>query len=224
MSEVDAAVANDGLPVCLAMTGASGAQYGLRLLEWLIAANVPVYLMVSPAARVVLSMECDLGLPRRPRDVAALLGARFGAASGQLQVFGESEWTAPVASGSARSRAMVVCPCSTGSLSAIAGGASDNLIERAADVMIKEGRKLVLVVREAPLSAIHLRHMLALARLGVCIMPAAPGFYHRPGSLQDMIDFMVARVLDQLDLPHRLLRPWGLGSGSSESGGSQPEG
>lgn len=193
------------------MTGASGAQYGLRLIECLLGADVPVYLMVSAAARVVLSMECDIALPKRARDVAAYLGERMNAGPGRLAVFGEAEWTAPVASGSAHTRAMVVCPCSTGSLAAIAGGASDNLIERAADVMIKEGRKLVLVVREAPLSAIHLEHMLKLARLDVCVMPAAPGFYHRPASVAAMIDFMVARVLDQLGLPHRLLPPWGGG-------------
>lgn len=195
------------------MTGASGAQYGLRLLECLIDGGVPVYLMISAAARIVLRMECEFSLPKRPRDVAGVLSERMNAAPDQLTVFGEQEWTAPVASGSARVPAMVVCPCTTGSLAAIAGGASDNLIERAADVTIKEGGKLVLVVREAPLSAIHLEHMLKLARLGVCVMPAAPGFYHKPDSIADVIDFMVARVLDQLGMPHDLLPPWGSETG-----------
>jgi flavin prenyltransferase len=196
-------------PITLALTGASGGQYGLRLLECLLRAQVPVYLMLSEAARIVLSMECGLTLPKRPADVQRELGARYGAADGQLTVFGEQEWTAPVASGSARVRAMVICPCTTGCLSAVAVGASDNLIERAADVMLKEGRKLILVVRETPLSAVHLRHMLTLADLGTVIMPAAPGFYHEPKTLNDLVDFMVARVLDQLDLPQTLLKPWG---------------
>lgn len=197
-------------PVCVAMTGASGAQYGLRLVGCLLAGGHTVYLLLSAAARVVLSEECDLSLPGRGRDVARALRAHLGEDRGTLQVFGQSEWTAPVASGSAPLRAMVVCPCSTGTLSAIAHGASDNLIERAADVVIKENRKLVLVVRETPLSAIHLQNMLDLARLGVVVMPAAPGFYHRPTTVQGLVDFMVARVLDHLGEPQQLLAPWGL--------------
>lgn len=196
-------------PIALALTGASGGQYGLRLLECLLRADVPVYLMLSEAARIVLSMECGLSLPRRPADVQQVLAKRYGAAEGQLQVLGEQEWTAPVASGSSRLRAMVICPCTTGCLSAVAVGASDNLIERAADVMLKEQRKLIMVVRETPLSAVHLRHMLTLAEMGVVMMPASPGFYHEPQSLNDIVDFMVARVLDQLDLPQALLKPWG---------------
>jgi 4-hydroxy-3-polyprenylbenzoate decarboxylase len=193
------------------MTGASGGLYGLRLLGCLLEAGAPVYLMLSDAARIVLSMECGLSLPKRPADVAHELAARFNAPAGRLQVFGEQEWTAPVASGTARVRAMVICPCTTGCLSAVAVGASDTLIERAADVMLKEHRKLVLVVRETPLSAVHLRHMLTLADMGAVVMPASPGFYHGPVRLEDLVDFMVARVLDQLDLPQDLLRPWGSG-------------
>lgn len=196
-------------PIALALTGASGGQYGLRLLECLLRAEVPVYLMLSEAARIVLSMECGLSLPKRPSDVQHELATRYGASEGQLQVLGEQEWTAPVASGSSRLRAMVICPCTTGCLSAVAVGASDNLIERAADVMLKEQRKLIMVVRETPLSAVHLRHMLTLAEMGVVMMPASPGFYHEPQSLDDIVDFMVARVLDQLDLPQTLLKPWG---------------
>ncbi len=199
-------------PIALALTGASGGHYGLRLLECLIRAGVPVYLMLSDASRIVLSMECGLTLPKRPADVQQVLASRYQAAGGQLQVFGDQEWTAPVASGSARLRAMVICPCTTGCLSAVAVGASDNLIERSADVMLKEQRKLILVVRETPLSAVHLRHMLTLAEMGAVMMPAAPGFYHQPQSLDDLVDFMVARVLDQLDLPQDLLKPWGSAS------------
>ena len=207
--------AGEQAPVCLALTGASGAQYGLRLLQCLLGAGRDVYALVSPAARVVLGEECGLSLPRRPRDVARALLAHLGAetGAGRLRIFGESEWTAPVASGSAPLRAMVVCPCSTGTLSALACGGSDNLVERAADVCIKEGRKLVLVVRETPLSAVHLQNMLELARLGVVVMPASPGFYHRPASVGALVDFMVARVLDQLGEPQTLLEPWGLGRG-----------
>ncbi len=202
-------VANNTRSIALALTGASGGQYGLRLLECLLRAQVPVYLMLSDAARIVLSMECGLNLPKRAADVQRELTARYSATEGQLQVFGDQEWTAPVASGSARVRAMVICPCTTGCLSAVAVGASDNLIERAADVMLKEQRKLILVVRETPLSAVHLRHMLTLADMGAVMMPAAPGFYHEPKSLDDIVNFMVARVLDQLDLPQALLKPWG---------------
>jgi 4-hydroxy-3-polyprenylbenzoate decarboxylase len=195
--------------VTLAFTGASGAPYGLRLLECLIKAERPVYLMVSSAAQVVLATETDLKVPGRPEEMAAFFTARYGAAPGQLRVFGREEWMAPVASGSGAPRSMVICPCSTGTLSAVATGASDNLIERAADVMIKERRRLILVPREAPLSPIHLEHMLTLARLGVTILPAAPGFYHRPRSVEALVDFIVARILDHLEVPHTLMEPWG---------------
>ncbi len=195
--------------ITLAMTGASGAPYGLRLLECLIAAKRKVYLMVSAPAQVVLAQETDLEVPGRPEAMRAFFSERFGADDGQLQVFGRDQWMAPVASGSNAPQAMVVCPCSTGTVSAIALGASDNLIERAADVMIKERRQLILVPREAPFSAIHLEHMLTLARLGVTILPAAPGFYHRPQSVQDLVDFIVARVLDHLGIEHHLTKRWG---------------
>jgi 4-hydroxy-3-polyprenylbenzoate decarboxylase len=125
-----------------------------------------------------------------------------------LRVFGREEWTAPVASGSSAPRAMVVCPCTTGTLSAIACGASNNLIDRAADVVLKEGRKLILVPRETPFSAIHLENMLKLARLGVCILPPSPGFYHQPQAIDDLVDFVVARILDQLDIDHAVSRRW----------------
>lgn len=195
--------------ISLAITGASGAQYGLRLLECLLVANQHVYLMLSKAAQVVLATETELQVPGRPEEMQAFFSELFGARPGQLEVFGREQWMAPVASGSNAPRAMVVCPCSTGTLSAIATGASNNLIERAADVMLKERRQLILLPREMPLSAIHLEHMHKLALMGVTIMPASPGFYHQPQSVNELVDFVVARILDHLGLEHQLLTRWG---------------
>ncbi len=195
--------------VTLALTGASGAQYGLRLLQVLVAGGYQVFVMISKAAQMVIATETDLALPAKAREQQRFLAEWSGAAEDQVRVFGREQWTAPVASGSGAPSQMVVCPCSTGTLSAIASGASNNLIERAADVALKEGRKLVLVPREAPLSAIHLENMLKLARLGVVILPASPGFYHRPGSVEDMVDFVVARILGQLGIEQTLLPRWG---------------
>ena len=195
--------------VTVALTGASGLPYGLRLVECLVAAGCRVWLLYSQVAQVVAKQELDWQLPGRPAEVEAELAARFGAAPGQLKVFGREEWFAPPASGSNPPDAMVVCPCTMGSLAAIAGGLSRNLIERAADVVLKEGRKLVLVPRETPFSAIHLENMLKLARLGVCILPANPGFYHHPETVADLVDFVVARILDQLGVAHRLMARWG---------------
>ncbi|MBK8162140.1 MAG: UbiX family flavin prenyltransferase [Gammaproteobacteria bacterium] len=195
--------------VALAMTGASGAPYGLRLLECLLQSGVRVPLMLSPPGQVVIAMETDLRLPGTPREIERTLSEHFGAAPGQLQVYGKDQWTAPLASGSGAPDAMVVCPCTSGTLAAIATGNSDNLLERAADVVIKEQRKLILVHREMPVSAIHLEHMLKLARLGVVIMPANPGFYHRPQKIEDLVDFVVARILDHLGVEHRLVPRWG---------------
>jgi 4-hydroxy-3-polyprenylbenzoate decarboxylase len=195
--------------VAVGMTGASGAQYGLRLVECLIKAQRRVSLMMSKPAQLVIGLETDLKLPGRPAEIARTLGARFGASDGQLEVLGPEEWTAPLASGSGAPRAMVVCPCSMATLSSIAVGASRSLLERAADVMLKEGRKLILVPRETPLSAIHLENMLKLARLGVVMLPANPGFYHRPRQVEDLVDFVVARVLDHLGVEHRLAARWG---------------
>ncbi len=196
-------------PIAVAITGASGSAYALRLLECLIGAGEAVDLMISQAGRIVLKMEADLELPSQSSEAEKLLSARFGAAPGQLRLFGRQQWLAPVASGSNPPRAMVVCPCTTGSLSAIACGASNDLMERAADVVLKERRKLILVVRETPFSEIHLENMLKLSRMGAIIMPANPGFYHRPENLQQLVDFMVARILDQLAVPHQLMSRWG---------------
>ena len=196
-------------PICVAFTGASGIQYGLRLVQQLIVAARPVYLLYSQAAQVVASMEVDVELPSQPAEAERILSERFAAEAGQLRVFGRQQWTAPVASGSNPPQAMVVCPCTTGTLASIANGICDDLIDRAADVMLKEGRKMILVVRETPFSAIHLENMLKLARAGATIMPANPGFYYNPRSTDDVVDFMVARILDHLEVPHSLLPRWG---------------
>lgn len=195
-------------PVALAMTGASGAAYGLRLLECLLDAGREVWFLVSEPGQVVISMETDLRLPGRPAEMERVLAERYGG-QGRLRVFGQRQWTAPLASGSGAPAAMVVCPCTTGTLAAIASGHSSSLIERGADVTLKEGRPLILVVRETPLSAIHLENMLRLARAGAVILPACPGFYHGPRSVDDLVDFVVARVLDRLGVPHALVPPWG---------------
>ena len=195
--------------VTLALTGASGMPYGIRLLECLLAAGARVYLLYSQAAQIVAREEMELALPGRARDAEVFFTQRFNAQPGQLRAFGREEWFAPVASGSNPADAMVVCPCTMGTLAAIAQGLADNLIERAADVMLKEARKLILVPRETPLSAIHLDNMLRLARAGAVVLPANPGFYHRPAGVGDLVDFVVARILDQLRIPHALMRRWG---------------
>ena len=205
--------------ISLAFTGASGMQYGLRLLQYLLAAQMDVYLMVSKAARSVLAWELDVRLPKHGKAVASYFAGQFGARADQLHVFGEQEWSAPVASGSGAPHAMVVCPCSMGTLSAIAVGSSHNLITRAADVVLKEHRRLILVPRETPFSLIHLRNMTTLAELGAVVLPANPGFYHRPTSVQQVIDFIVARVLDQLDIAHDLGVRWGGPEGMNDGDG-----
>ena len=195
--------------VAVAFTGASGMPYGMRLVETLLASGTTVWLLYSQVAQIVARQEMNLELPSRAAEVEASLSARFETKPGQLRVFGREEWFAPLASGSNPPDAMVVCPCTMGTLAAIAAGLSQNLIERAADVVIKERRKLILVPRETPFSAIHLENMLKLARLGAVILPPSPGFYTHPESVADMVDFVVARVLDQLDIPHSLMQRWG---------------
>jgi 4-hydroxy-3-polyprenylbenzoate decarboxylase len=193
----------------VAFTGASGLPFGLRLLECLFAAGVRVDLVYSTAAQVVARQECDLTLPTQPREATRMLAQRYGAREGQLTVYAREDWLAPMASGSNPGDAMTICPCTMGTLGAIANGLADNLIERAADVMLKERRPLVLVPRETPLSVIHLENMLKLARAGAVILPPAPGFYAQPQSIADLVDFVVARILDHLAVPHALFRRWG---------------
>lgn len=195
--------------VCVAITGASGSPYALRLIECLLNQQCQVSVIISKAAQLVINTETDLALPGQTRAQQESLCQRFNTDSTKLTVYAREDWFSPWASGSGESGAMVVCPCSTGSLSAIATGASNNLIERAADVAIKEGRKLILVPRETPFSSIHLNNMLSLSQMGVCILPACPGFYHEPKEVNDLVDFVVARILNQLKIEHTLLKKWG---------------
>jgi len=195
--------------ITLALTGASGMAYSMRLLEMLLAGGHSVHLVYSQAAQLVAVQELGLTLPGKVSETRRLLLERYPCRAEQLQVFAREDWLAPIASGSSVADAMVVCPCTMGTLAAIAQGSSDNLIERAADVTIKEGRQLILVPREAPFSAIHLENMLKLARLGVVIMAANPGFYHLPKQVEDIVDFMVAKILDQLGVEHQLIERWG---------------
>ena len=200
---------NSTKTITLAYTGASGMPYGLRLLELLLAGGNRVYLLYSQAAQIVAHQEMQLVLPSRPKEAEEMFSRRFNASEGQLRVFGREDWFAPVASGSNPADAMVVCPCTMGTLAAIAAGLSQKLIERSADVMLKENRKLILVPRETPFSSIHLENMLKLARSGVIILPPNPGFYHHPATVQDLVDFVVARILDHLGVAHTLMPRWG---------------
>ncbi|PCI45990.1 MAG: aromatic acid decarboxylase [Moraxellaceae bacterium] len=194
--------------ITVAITGASGAQYGLRLIECLVAADKQVSVLISKAAQVVIATETDIKMPTRSHWVD-FFSQKFNAKEGQIRVYGVEEWLAPVASGSGSSGGMVICPCSTGTLSAVATGASNNLIERAADVVLKERKLLVLVPRETPYSEIHLQNMLTLTRMGAVILPASPGFYNKPTSIDDLVDFIVARILGHLGIPQDMVPKWG---------------
>ena len=195
--------------ITLAITGASGSVYVLRLLECLVAANYQVYLLCSSAAKVVFDTEVGLKIPSSPDAASAFFIEKYKAKPEQIIVFGKEQWFSPVASGSAAPKTMVICPCSTGTLAAISQGMSDNLIERAADVVIKERGQLILVPRETPYSTIHLQNMLSLSQMGVTIMPASPGFYHNPESINDLVDFMVGRMLDHLGIDQTIMPRWG---------------
>ncbi|QLE84229.1 UbiX family flavin prenyltransferase [Shewanella sp. Scap07] len=208
--------------ISLAWTGASGAPYGLKLLQCLLSAEYQVFLMISSAARVVLAAEHGLQLSangdKAQQQLLQLFADQGVVVSGSLHVLGKDEWFSPPASGSAAPKQMVICPCSTGTLAAVATGMSNSLLERAADVVIKERGQLILVPRESPFSAIHLEHMLSLSRLGATIMPAAPGFYHSPKSVEDLVDFMVARILDHLGIEHVFTQRWGYDKHSADTG------
>ncbi len=195
--------------ITLAMTGGSGAQYAFRLLECLLAAQCKVDFLMSDAAREVVRIEMGEVLPDTSTELQKYLEQRYQPTPGCLTVYDKMDWLAPVASGTARQRQMIICPASGGCLSAIAHGASNNLIERAADVAIKEKYPLIVVPRETPLSALHLENMLKLAQLGVTVMPACPGFYYNPKSVEDLIDFMVGRMLHHLGIDQDLLPGWG---------------
>jgi 4-hydroxy-3-polyprenylbenzoate decarboxylase len=191
---------DDGPPITLAITGASGAPYAVRLLEALNDAAVPVRLIVSETGWRLLREEAGI-------EGEGELRARTGDWS-RVSLYDDADRGATPASGSAPSRGMVVCPCSMGTLASIAHGTSRSLIERAADVTLKERRPLILVPRETPYSIIHLENMLRLARAGAVILPASPGFYHQPTSIQDLVDFVVGRVLSHLGIDHRLGPRW----------------
>lgn len=193
----------------LAITGASGAQYGLRLLACVLAAGWRVHLMISKAALLVIATETALKLPAQTRALQTALREHYAAPADRLRVFGLEDWFAPPASGSGPRAPMVICPCSTGTLSALATGASNNLIERAGDVALKERLPLILVPRETPYSAAVLENMLSLTRMGAILLPASPGFYQSPTCIEDLIDFVVARILDQLNIEHQLHQRWG---------------
>jgi 4-hydroxy-3-polyprenylbenzoate decarboxylase len=190
----------DTLPVILALTGASGAPYGVRLLEVLAGARVPVWLIVSRHGWRLLQQESDIA------DEAALR-KRTGDWS-TVTMLSDDDRGAVAASGSRRTAGMVICPCSMGTVSAIAQGSSRSLVERAADVTLKERRRLILVPRETPLSLVHLRNLVAVTEAGATVIPAAPGFYHRPSGIDDLVDFIVQRVLDQLGLEIDIAPRW----------------
>ena len=196
--------------IALAITGASGVQYALRLLECLLDSGCHVYLMISKPGQIVVGMDTDLKLPGRTAEIQRFFDERHPDVPGTLEVLGQDQWTAPVASGSGAPDAMVICPCTTGTLAAVAAGHCTSLLERAADVVIKERKRLVVMPREMPFSEIHLENMLRLARAGAVIMPPNPGFYHHPKSIEEVIDFVVARVLDHLDIDQDLTPRWGL--------------
>lgn len=195
--------------ITLAITGASGAPYSLKLLQCLTDANYRIHLLISGAAKVVFATEEKLTLPGSPEKQSEFFTDHCKAKSGQISCYGKEEWFSPVASGSAAPKTMIICPCSTSTLSSVATGASNTLIERAADVVLKEKGQLILLVREMPLSSIHLQNMLTLSNLGVTVMPAAPGFYHQPKTIDDLVDFVVARMLDHIGVDNSLMQRWG---------------
>lgn len=189
------------------ITGASGSIYGIRLIEELLASGLEVHLVVTDAGWRVLKEELGWNAARRQDALAAKFGAAL--AEGRLRYYPNADIGASIASGSYKAEGMVIAPCSMGTLASIAHGISDDLLTRAADVAMKEGRRLILVPRETPLHAIHLENMLALSRLGVRMVPAMPAFYYGPQTMEDMIDFLVGKLLDTMGIGHQLYRRWG---------------
>ncbi len=190
-------------PVVVAITGASGAPYAVRLLQALAELGQPTWLIISSHGYRLLSTEVGIA------DQAALRAAVDATAwDAHIRVYDDGDRGALPASGSVRTRGMVICPCSMGTVASIAAGTSRSLVERAADVVLKERRKLILVPRETPFSQIHLENLLRLTQAGAVVLPAAPGFYHKPQTISDLVDFVVARVLDQLELEHAVGRRW----------------
>ena len=193
--------------IFVGLTGASGAVYGVRLVRVLIEAGVEVAFTLTVSGAKVLRYELDLDVDPADPDLSVL----FPGHEGGVRFFPLDRIEAPVSSGSYRTDAAVICPCSMGTLGSIAAGTSANLIERAADVMLKEGRPLILVPRETPLSLIHLRNLVRVAEAGAVVLPAAPGFYHRPEKIEDLVDHVVTKITDRLGLPLDLIRRWGGG-------------
>jgi flavin prenyltransferase len=196
-------------PVSLLITGASGIPYALGLLKALAKVDLQVHVVISSAALVVFSQETSFKIPAKPALQKQKLCEITGMDDAKLQVYSQQDWMSPLASGSAAPKTTIICPCSMATLSAIATGSSNNLIERNGDVVLKERGKLILVPRETPYNQIHLQHMLSLTQMGAVIMPASPGFYHNPQCIDDLIDFMVARMLDHLGLDQQLVNKWG---------------
>ena len=194
------------LPVVLAITGASGAAYGVRLLQVLARHDVPVWLIASAHGLRLLRDECGI-------ESLDALRAAAGASGSSVRVFPDGDRGALPASGSQRTAGMVICPCSMGTVAAVAAGTSRSLVERAADVTLKERRPLILVPRETPLSLVHLRNLVAAAEAGAVVLPAAPGFYHRPSRVEELVDFVVQRVVDQLGLEIDFAPRWTGGEG-----------
>lgn len=193
------------------ITGGSGAPYALRLLNALVGAGHEVHAVISPAGEKVMQLESGIGMGKtlREKQAAIMRAGEIHEGPGVLRLFDHMNLAAPISSGSFRWSGMVVVPCSTGTLGRIASGISSNLIERAADVALKERRPLILVPRETPLSEIHLRNMLTLRRAGADILPAMPAFYHRPRTIADMVDMIVGRILDRLGVENALFYRWG---------------
>jgi len=194
--------------VTLGVTGASGSGYFLRLLQTMVNSNVKVYLLLSEAAQIVLKTEVGEDWPVEIQLLNEFLVKRFNSKEGQIVALAAKDWFSPVASGSSAPHKMVVCPCSCGTLASIAQGLSNNLIERAADVIFKERGQLIVMPRETPFSTLHLKNMLTISELGATVMPLAPGFYHKPTSIEELQDFMVARVMDHLKIKHQASQRW----------------
>lgn len=197
----------------VAITGASGVQYGIRLLQVMAQYSLSVFCVLSDASRVVLRTEYHPGFPAQNSGIKAFLSSHLNQSFDSITFLENDDWFSPVASGSGAPDTMVVCPCSMGTLSAIATGSSNSLLERAADVVIKERGNLILVPREAPFSCIHLRHMLTLSEMGACILPASPSFYSQPDSVDALVDTVVQRVLDQMRVNISLIERWGQNGG-----------
>ncbi|MFM8292668.1 MAG: UbiX family flavin prenyltransferase [Planctomycetia bacterium] len=196
------------LPIVVAITGASGAPYGVRLVEVLLAAGREIHLTVSPSGQAVFTEEIGRRIDLERFDLAALLG-QSPPARGRCIYHHYKDLMAPIASGSFLTAAMVICPCSGSTLAAVAHSMGENLVHRAAEVHLKERRKLVVVPRETPLSLPQLKNMQAIHEAGAVVLPAAPGFYHGADSVADLVDFVVARICDQLGVANALIRRWG---------------